>query len=85
MTLRAYSQGSRVLIDVQDHCGGLPPGNAEEMFMPFRQTGTDRSGMGLGLSICKRGVEANDGVLTVRNLPGSGCVFTIDLPRHPVP
>jgi len=27
-------------------------------------------------------VEANNGVLSVRNVPGTGCVFTIDLPRH---
>ena len=79
--LRIYARGSRIIIDVQDQCGGLAPGTMEQMFLPFRQAGTDRSGMGLGLSICKRSVEANGGVLSVRNLVGSGCVFTIDLPR----
>ena len=39
-------------------------------------------GLGLGLSICRRNVEANSGVLSVRDVPGSGCIFTIDLPRH---
>jgi len=34
------------------------------------------------LSICRSSVEANDGVLKVRDVPGSGCIFTIDLPRH---
>jgi signal transduction histidine kinase len=38
--------------------------------------------VGLGLSIARRSVETNDGVLTVRNIPGEGCVFTIDLPRY---
>ena len=38
--------------------------------------------MGLGLSIARRGVEANDGTMSVHDLPGSGCVFTIDMPRH---
>lgn len=42
----------------------------------------DRSGLGLGLSIARRSVEANNGVLRARDLPGIGCVFTIDLPRH---
>lgn len=28
--------------------------------------------------------QANNGILNVRNAPGSGCVFTIDLPRHSV-
>jgi signal transduction histidine kinase len=84
VSLRAYARGERVLIEVEDHCGGLPRGDAEKMFQPFTQVGADRSGLGLGLAICRRSVEANDGVLSVRNLPGTGCVFTIDLPRHPL-
>ena len=55
------------------------------MFQPFTQAGTDRSGLGLGLSISRRSVTANDGVLRVRDIPGTGCIFTIELPRHPVP
>lgn len=82
VTLNAYALADRILIDVLDHCGGLPPGSAENMFAPFVQEGEDRSGLGLGLSIARRSVEANSGVLSVRNVAGSGCVFTIDLPRH---
>lgn len=82
VTLNAYALADRILIDVLDHCGGLPPGSAENMFVPFVQEGEDRSGLGLGLSIARRSVEANSGVLSVRNVAGSGCVFTIDLPRH---
>ena len=85
VTLNAYGFGEHVLIEVKDHCGGLPPGSAEEMFLPFKQSGTDRSGLGLGLAICQRAVEANDGVVRVRDIPGSGCVFTIDLPRQLLP
>ncbi len=77
--LSARASGERVRIDVQDHCGGLPPG-ANKMFQPFSQNGEDRSGLGLGLDITRRSVEANDGVLSVTDRPGSGCVFTIDLP-----
>jgi signal transduction histidine kinase len=71
----------RVLIGVEDECGGLPPGKAEELFLPYEQRSTDRSGLGLGLSISRKGVEANGGVIRVRDVPGYGCVFTIDLPR----
>jgi C4-dicarboxylate-specific signal transduction histidine kinase len=70
------------LIEVEDHCGGLPMDGMEKMFLPFTQRSADKSGMGLGLSICQRSVEANHGVLSVRDVPGSGCIFTIDLPRH---
>ena len=80
--LHAHATGDRILIDVEDNCGGLPPGDAEKMFLPFTQGSTDKSGLGLGLAICRRSVEANGGVISVRNVPGSGCVFTIELPRH---
>lgn len=83
--LSAHGTADRVLIDIEDQCGGLPPGKAEELFRPFEQRSGDRTGLGLGLSISRRSVEANGGKLYVRNLPGTGCVFTIDLPRQQPP
>jgi len=85
VTLNAYSMANRILIDVEDNCGGLPAGDAERMFHPFTQGSDDKSGLGLGLSIARRSIEANAGILSVRDIPGSGCVFTIDLPRHTMP
>lgn len=81
VTLRTTASGERVLIEVEDECGGLPRGKAEELFRPFEQRSTDRTGVGLGLAISKRAVEANGGTLSVRDLPGLGCVFTVSLPR----
>jgi signal transduction histidine kinase len=80
--LTAYAQGDRILIDVKDHCGGLKVGTTETIFLPFSQVGTDRTGIGLGLTIARKTVEANKGTLTVHNIEGIGCVFTINLPRH---
>ena len=82
VTLKAFGSGDRVLIAVEDNCGGLSAGDAEQMFQPFTQLGYDKSGVGLGLSICQRSVEASGGVLSFQNVPGTGCVFTIDLPRR---
>ena len=81
VTLGARAAADRVLISVEDECGGLPEGTAEEIFRPFEQRGTERTGLGLGLPMSRRGVEAHGGKLHVRNLPGQGCVFTIDLAR----
>jgi signal transduction histidine kinase len=53
------------------------------MFLPFEQLSQQRTGLGLGLAISRRGIEANGGELRVRNLPGVGCVFTVDLPQSP--
>lgn len=84
VNLTAFAVADHIRIEIEDHCGGLPPGGAEHWFDPYRQGGSDRSGMGLGLTIARRSVEANLGKLTVRDNPGSGCVFTIELPRHAV-
>ncbi|HET6628855.1 MAG TPA: HAMP domain-containing sensor histidine kinase [Woeseiaceae bacterium] len=84
VTLKAFGAGDRVLIAVQDNCGGLPAGDVEQLFQPFTQFGHDKSGVGLGLSICRRSVDASGGVLSVRDIPGAGCIFTIDLPRQPM-
>lgn len=80
VVLKAYSAADRALIEVEDECGGLVVGKTEEMFRPFDQSSAKRAGLGLGLAISRRGVEANGGKLRVRDLPGVGCVFTVDLP-----
>jgi signal transduction histidine kinase len=80
--LYAHATADRVLIEVEDRCGGLPEGYTDKVFRPFSQSGENRSGLGLGLDIARRGVAANEGVLRVRDLPGTGCIFTIDLPLH---
>jgi signal transduction histidine kinase len=83
--LRTRATADRVLIEVHDECGGLPEGKAEELFRPFEQRSDDRSGVGLGLVIAQRAVQASGGSLYVRNFPGTGCVFTVDLPKLALP
>jgi hypothetical protein len=80
ISLSARASADRVVIEVEDECGGLPVGDSALLFRPFERRSIDRTGLGLGLSICRRGVEANGGTLGVRNKPGTGCVFIIDLP-----
>jgi len=43
--------------------------------------GLPRSGLGLGLSISRKAVQLNGGEIRVRNVPGKGCIFTVELPR----
>jgi hypothetical protein len=81
VALRARATADRVLIEVEDECGGLPHGDIEDLFRPFEQRSPNRVGLGLGLGVSRRGIEAMGGTLGARDLPGKGCVFTIDLPR----
>ncbi len=83
VSLRTIATAERVTIEVEDECGGLPPGAAEDLFLPFAQRSGNRIGLGLGLSISRKGVESMGGTIAVRDLPGKGCVFAIDLPRLP--
>lgn len=80
VSLNTHVRDGRVLFEVSDACGGLPPGRIEELFNPFEQRGKDRSGIGLGLAICRKAAEANNGELLARDVPGTGCIFTLAIP-----
>ena len=85
VSLRASTRSGHVHIEIEDQCGGLPPGQVEELFRPFDRRGADKSGLGLGLAIARRSVGANGGEIQVKDQPGRGCVFTVVLPIASAP
>jgi signal transduction histidine kinase len=82
VVLRAHATPDRVFFEIEDECGGLPEGAAASVFRPFEQHGSDRTGVGLGLSICLKVAKAHHGELRVRDIPGKGCVFSLDIPAR---
>ncbi len=73
--------GSFLIIYVADRGPGLPPGGEEKVFEKFyRGPGAPAGGLGLGLSIARRLVEAHGGKLTARNRAEGGARFSIRLP-----
>lgn len=80
VSLSAHRRATDVVIQVTDECGGLAPNQADTMFQPFDRRETSRKGLGLGLKISHDAVRANGGEISVRNVPGAGCVFSIVLP-----
>jgi signal transduction histidine kinase len=68
-------------VAVADCGAGLPPELGEHIFEPF--VSTKETGLGLGLSICKRIVEAHGGAITAANRPEGGAEFNVRLPRSP--
>jgi signal transduction histidine kinase len=81
--LRGRIANGRVIIEVEDSCGGLEPGKVEQAFAPFVRLDTRQSGFGLGLAIAKQAVDAHGGTIRVQNLPGKGCIFVLELPFGP--
>ena len=86
VTVRVVARADRVLIEVEDECGGLPGVGAEKgLTASFDRRSEDKAGLGIGLAFSRWGTEANGGRLYARNMPGNGCVFTVDLPSASVP
>jgi signal transduction histidine kinase len=80
VVLGAHREDTRLLIEVEDECGGIPDGNRDPYQAFGEQGGHVRTGLGLGLSIARKAVKAHAGDIHIRNLPGKGCVFVIDVP-----
>lgn len=79
ISLRAVEGEKTVALEIEDRCGGLPKGKLDELRRPFTQKNGDPAG--LGLAISRRAIALNGGTLSVRDLPGQGCVFSITLPK----
>lgn len=85
ITVHVRTPENRVTIEVEDHCGGLRTETVQELFSPYVQANADRSGFGLGLAITRQAAESLRGEIKVRNKPGSGCTFVLDLPAAASP
>jgi signal transduction histidine kinase len=80
VVLRARAEEGQLLIETEDECGGIPQTKGD-LFQVFGdRRGSDRSGLGLGLSIARKAVRAHGGEIRIRNMPGKGCVFIIEVP-----
>ena len=78
--VRSLLRNGRIVIEVEDECGGLSSKPGIQLFKPFEQKHANRKGLGLGLAIARRAIELNQGTVDARDLPGKGCIFTITLP-----
>lgn len=80
--ISAECRPDEVWVSVADDGPGLPEGLEQRIFDKFTRGEPEsaKSGVGLGLSICRAIIEAHDGRIWAANIPGSGAIFTFALP-----
>ena len=83
LALEAERQGDCVVVTVGDTGTGIEPEARVRLFEPFFTT--KAKGIGLGLAVTHRIVEAHGGSIDVRSQPGSGAAFRLTLPAASVP
>ncbi len=69
---------SKLCIFFADTGEGISEENMEKLFTPLFTT--KAKGMGFGLSICKRIIEAHDGTISVETVLNKGTTFILELP-----
>lgn len=86
--IRAWENGSHICFSVRDNGIGIPQDQQDKIFQPFHRVekGRERSdrrygGTGLGLTICKRIIEAHGGKIKVDSQQGKGSKFTVCIPK----
>lgn len=84
--IRAYAEGSQVVIEVNDQGAGIPPDALDHIFDKFyrMQRMSDTSSTGLGLSISRGIVELHGGRIWAANRSGGGATFAMALPIAPL-
>jgi signal transduction histidine kinase len=74
------SAPNSVQISVSDSGPGIAPEHHQEIFEDFVRVDRSSSGMGLGLAISKRLIQAHRGKIWVESEIGRGCTFHFLLP-----
>jgi len=80
--VRVLERDNEAFVDVMDNGRGIPEDVADKIFEPFFSTKGDK-GLGLGLDISRKIVEAHGGTLTFNSAVGKGTTFRIALPAIP--
>jgi signal transduction histidine kinase len=79
--------GDRVTVSVRDQGPGLSEEDQSRLFREFERLSSKptagETSTGLGLSICKKIIDAHDGTIVVESRPGEGATFRFSLPMKP--
>jgi signal transduction histidine kinase len=84
ITVRTSIQQESVILEIEDTGVGIPTDEIPLIFERFyrvdKERPTDRGGIGLGLSIAQKIIQAHKGLIEVESTVGEGSIFRILLP-----
>lgn len=80
----ATAEDDEVVVRVRDNGDGVPVELQPTIFEPYTQASRQKGGIGLGLSITRKLVEANAGSISYHDGDDGGAVFEVRLPRGAV-
>ncbi|WP_456432810.1 hybrid sensor histidine kinase/response regulator [Thermosulfuriphilus sp.] len=80
LSIKTFSEGKRVIMEISDTGLGIPPEIQERIFEPFFTTKKEDKGTGLGLSMVYFLIKALKGDIEVRSLPQEGTTFRMTFP-----
>lgn len=83
VSVRAWSEKKRIFIEVEDHGCGIKEEDRKRIFDRFYrcdESRNDKTHCGLGLSIAMELVKLHQGKLSVKDTPGGGSTFVLELP-----
>lgn len=78
--IEGKTQGGHGVLRIRDNGPGISSDNMSKIFDPFFTTKDVGEGMGLGLSICYKIIEAHEGRISVNSEVNQYCEFTLELP-----
>jgi signal transduction histidine kinase len=78
--LSALSDRQEWVVTVRDNGVGVDPGQASRIFEMFARARSEAAGVGIGLAVCRRIIEAHGGRIWVEAADGGGSAFRFTMP-----
>ncbi|WCO03398.1 sensor histidine kinase [Psychroserpens ponticola] len=82
VTIEAKTTAKDVILKISDEGKGFTTEDLDKVFQPFYTTKPLGDGSGLGLSVVHGIVASHKGIITAKNNPNKGAIFTITLPKE---
>jgi signal transduction histidine kinase len=78
--LRGSARSDMVVVQIEDECADRSQGQVKGVHAETKATGSGQPKARPGLPIARQAVSLHNGTVSVREIPGKGCVVTVEIP-----